>query len=175
MRRFFTWTIFAVLPLLALFYSSVPLAVYWAWDDFLDKNSLDGELGYIQWRPRLGLVRINNIRVENSAGRGFHIDQALLDIQLLPLFDKQLVVETLELIDAHLDARLFDGGFEVAGLTMLATEPVATAEVDSADSASINGWTLDLQQLHLHLQKQYLLLNLLINFLQRLHQLLVLQ
>lgn len=148
MRKFISWSLLGILPLLALLYSAVPLAIYWAWDDFLKQNQLEGGLAHILWRPRLGYVEVEGMHASNTEGRGFHIGTALLDIELLPLLEQKLVVEQLSLIDGHLDAQIFDGGFEVAGLTMLSTadEPEVSAD---PESHFISGWQLDLQQLHL--------------------------
>lgn len=148
MRKFISWTLLGLLPLLALLYSAVPLAVYWAWDDFLQQNDLEGDLAYVLWRPRLGYVEVQGVHASNADGRGFHIGTALLDIELLPLFDQKLVVEQLSLVDGHLDSQIFDGGFEIAGLTMLASTDEADTATASTDGF-ISDWQLDLQQLQL--------------------------
>lgn len=148
MRKLMSWTLLGLLPLLALLYSAVPLAVYWAWDDFLKLHKLEGDLAHVLWRPRLGYVEVKGLHASNADGRGFHIGTALLDIELLPLFEQKLVVEQLSLVDGHLDSQIFDGGFEVAGLTMLASSDEADTATASTDDF-VSGWQLDLQQLQL--------------------------
>lgn len=148
MRKFMSWTLLGLLPFLALVYSAVPLAVYWAWDDFLEQHNLEGDLAHVLWLPRLGYVEVKGLHANNDDGRGFHIGSALLDIELLPLFEQKLVVEKLSLADGHLDAQIFDGGFELAGLTMLSTSE--DAEVDTAPEDNfVSAWQLEVRVLHL--------------------------
>lgn len=149
MRKLFSRLLFVILPLLALLYSAVTLSVYWAYDDFLARNQLQGQLGNVLWQPRLGKVTITDARAKNSEGRGFQIDSLVLDLELMPLLDKRLVIEELTLIDGHLDSRFGIDDLEVGGVTLYTELPaeMPTEEI-KGDSTALLGWSVDIQQLN---------------------------
>lgn len=150
MLKFLQWSLFAVLPLLAVLYSTVPLAAYWAWDDFLEQHQLEGELGHVDWLPRLGQIEIENLSARNAEGRGFHLGGLTLDIQLLPLLERKLLVERLAVTDIQLDARLLQQGLELGGLIIPTTDSSLSRETTTEASADISGWQLQLQQVDIN-------------------------
>lgn len=145
-----------VLPLLALLYSCAMIASYWAFNDFLKRHQLTGELGYIELTPRLSKLHLKNVYGQNVDGQGFAVDELILDIQFWPLLDNRLVLENLTINAGQVDLRLLPEGLQLGGIWLYYNErlksdqntPSATPpEVN--DTPQTSAWQMEIQQVEL--------------------------
>ncbi len=152
--RFPWWRFLAGLLLVAaLLVTMVPLAVQALTVNWLQRQGLQAQFGFLAIAPLHGRISVHDIAGRDAAGDGFSLERLELDIAWRPLLRRQLTVEHLSLQGLHLDVAVAAGGFTVAGVTVAATaggQPAAAAQTAGRDAAAAgDDWRVRLQHLSL--------------------------
>ncbi|MDX2464877.1 MAG: DUF748 domain-containing protein [Porticoccus sp.] len=108
--------------------SLLPFVVRWQAVHWLEQQGLDAEIGYINIRPILGSVQINDVRVQASETEQLIIDELQLNIDWMPLLDRRLYIEHVILDGLSIDIVTSESGMRIGGISL----PNQEAESDSS-------------------------------------------
>ena len=125
------FTFITVLVVVVLVVSLLPFVIRWQAVDWLEQQGLEAEIGYISIRPILGSVQINDVRIKSVDTEQFLIDELQLNIDWMPLLDKEVYVEHVVIDGLSVDVVQSDSGLRIGGISL----PAQGAEEDS-DQAS---------------------------------------
>ncbi len=111
--------------------SLLPFVLRWQAVQWLEQQGLDAEIGYINIRPILGSVQINDVRVHASDTEQLMIDELQLNIDWSPLFDHQLYIEHMILDGLSIDIVTSEDGLRIGGISL----PNQEADSDSTSES----------------------------------------
>lgn len=140
----------AVAAAILLFLWLLPIGLRLGAEHWLESRGYTAAIDNVDLNLFTGRLAIDGARAEDTAGDGFRIGHAAVDLHYLPLFDRQLHLAGLVLHDAALDLRR-DGGLRVAGFDLAAGADTAPPEENAEtgapwgfglDSADVDGLTL---------------------------------
>ncbi|MES1942514.1 hypothetical protein PC39_00265 [Salinisphaera sp. PC39] len=138
----------AVAAAILLFLWLLPIGLRLGAEHWLESRGYTAAIDNVDLNLFTGRLAIDGARAEDTAGDGFHIGHAAVDLHYLPLFDRQLHLAGLTLHDAALDLRRDDGlrvaGFDPAAGETPPEDTPAPAEPwgFGLDSADVDGLTL---------------------------------
>lgn len=120
-----------VLVVVVLIVSLLPFVIRWQAVNWLEQQGLEAEIGYISIRPILGSVQINDVRIKSADTEQLLIDELQLNIDWMPLLDKEVYVEHVVIDGLSVDIVQSGSGLRVGGL------PLPTQEIEEdSDQAS---------------------------------------
>lgn len=119
--------------------SLLPFVVRWQAVNWLEQQGLDAEIGYINIRPILGSVQINDVRIAASETEQLVLDKIQLNIDWSPLFDQELYVEHVIIDGLSIDVVSAQSGLRMGGIALPGNEDTSDAKPEpegpAADSA----------------------------------------
>ncbi len=100
--------------------------------------SIDG----LKLRPLNGQVIISGVGIDCCGDNANRIDELLIDLHVMPLFQRHVVIESVQLNGVRLTVEITDGVLQIAGI---ATDRFGTEESEAVEEAP--GWRVDLTSL----------------------------
>ena len=132
-------TVITIAVTIVLVVSLLPFVLRWQAVSWLEQQGLDAEIGYINIRPILGSVQINDVRIAASETEQLVLDEIQLNIDWSPLFDQQLYVEHAIIDGLSIDIVSTHSGLRVGGIALPGKDdtpdPKPEPEESAADSA----------------------------------------
>jgi len=107
-----------VLVVVVLIVSLLPFVIRWQAVNWLEQQGLEAEIGYISIRPILGSVQINDVRIEKTDTEQLLIDELQLNIDWMPLLDKEVYVEHVVIDGLSVDVVQSDSGLRIGGISL---------------------------------------------------------
>lgn len=129
------FSLIAVLVVVVLVVSLLPFVIRWQAVDWLEQQGLEAEIGYISIRPILGSVQINDVRIEKTDKEQLLIDELQLNIDWMPLLDKEVYVEHVVIDGLSVDVVQSDSGLRIGGISL----PTQETEEDLAQASEKDG------------------------------------
>jgi hypothetical protein len=124
-----------VLVVVVLIVSLLPFVIRWQAVNWLEQQGLEAEIGYISIRPILGSVQINDVRIEKTDTEQLLIDELQLNIDWMPLLDKEVYVEHVVIDGLSVDVVQSDSGLRIGGISL----PTQETEEDLAQASEKDG------------------------------------
>ena len=62
------WSLIGVALLVVVVLSLLPFMIRWQGAVWLEKQGLDADIGYVEIRPMLGTVQVNNVHIQSPSG-----------------------------------------------------------------------------------------------------------
>ena len=149
------WSLIGVALLVVVVLSLLPFMIRWQGAVWLEQQGLDADIGYVEIRPMLGTVQVNNVHIQSPSGERLILDQLLFDIAWNPLFESGLHIEEVAIEGLTLDLAMTPSGLRVGGLPLSGDEDAAP---DTAGPPLFERLQLDQFQLR-DLTFCYLLMN----------------
>ena len=116
--------------------SLLPFVVRWQAVNWLEQQGLDAEIGYINIRPILGSVQINDVRIAASETEQLVLDKIQLNIDWSPLFDQELYVEHVIIDGLSIDVVSAQSGLRMGGIALPGNEGTPDAKSELEDPAA---------------------------------------
>lgn len=107
-----------VLVVVVLIVSLLPFVIRWQAVNWLEQQGLEAEIGYISIRPILGSVQINDVRIEKTDTEQLLIDELQLNIDWMPLLDKEVYVEHVVIDGLSVDVVQSGSGMRIGGIPL---------------------------------------------------------
>ncbi|MFT6419751.1 MAG: hypothetical protein ACJAWP_000866 [Porticoccus sp.] len=148
------WSLIGVALLVVVVLSLLPFMIRWQGAVWLEKQGLDADIGYVEIRPMLGTVQVNNVHIQSPGGERLILDQLLFDIAWNPLLENSLHIEEVSIEGLTLDLAMTPSGLRVGGIPL----PTDEAAPDEAGQPLFERLALDQFQLR-DLTFCYLLMN----------------
>ena len=149
------WSLIGIALLAVVVLSLLPFMIRWQGIVWLEKQGLDSNIGYVDIRPMLGTVPVNNVHIQSPGGERLILDQLLFDIAWNPLFENGLRIEEVSIEGLTLDLAMTPSGLRVGGIPLSGDEDAAP---DTAGPPLFERLQLDQFQLR-DLTFCYLLIN----------------
>jgi hypothetical protein len=119
LSKFIKVTVITVAVTIVLVMSLLPFVIRWQAVAWLERQGLEAEIGYINIRPILGSVQINDVRIAASQTEQFILDKVLVNIAWSPLLAKWVDVERVLIDGVTLDVVATPDNIRVGGLPLL--------------------------------------------------------
>lgn len=117
--------------------SLLPFVLRWQIVDWLEQQGLEAEIGYINIRPVLGSVQINDVRIAASETEQLILKEIQLNIDWAPLLSQWLKIEHVLIDGMAVDLVVTEAGLRVGGMPLPESAPEAAApNVAESDSGS---------------------------------------
>ena len=152
---FLRWSLLSVALLVVVVLSIMPFMIRWQGALWLERQGLEADIGYVEIRPMLGTVQVNNVHIKSPSGERLILDQLLFDIAWNPLFENGLHIEEVRLEGVTVDLAMTPSGLRVGGIPLSGDEEAAP---DTAGPPLFERLQLDRFQLR-DLTFCYLLIN----------------
>lgn len=133
--KFFKTIVITVAVAIVVVVSLLPFVVRWQAVNWLEQQGLDAEIGYINIRPILGSVQINDVRIAASETEQLVLDKIQLNIDWNPLFDQELYVEHVIIDGLSIDVVSAQSGLRIGGITLPGNEDTSDAKPEPEESA----------------------------------------
>lgn len=133
--KFFKTIVITVAVAIVVVVSLLPFVVRWQAVNWLEQQGLDAEIGYINIRPILGSVQINDVRITASETEQLVLDKIQLNIDWSPLFDQELYVEHVIIDGLSIDVVSAQSGLRIGGITLPGNEDTSDAKPEPEESA----------------------------------------
>ncbi len=129
-------SLITVLVVVVLIVSLLPFVIRWQAIDWLEQQGLKAEIGYISVRPILGSIQINDVHIikvesEKKDTEQLSIDELQLNIDWMPLLDKEVYVEHVVIDALSVDVVQSASGLRIGGISL----PAQGAEEDSVQAS----------------------------------------
>ena len=115
--------------------SLLPFVVRWQAVSWLEQQGLDAEIGYINIRPILGSVQINDVRIAASETEQLILDKIQLNIDWSPLFDQELYVEHVIIEGLSIDVVSAQSGLRIGGIALPSNEDTSDTKPEPEEPA----------------------------------------
>ena len=112
------WSLIGIALLAVVVLSLLPFMIRWQGAVWLEKQGLDANIGYVEIRPMLGTVQVNNVHIQSPGGERLILDQLLFDIAWNPLFENGLRIEEVSIEGLTLDLAMTPSGLRVGGIPL---------------------------------------------------------
>jgi len=143
LQMFLRWSLISVALLVVVVLSLLPFMIRWQGTVWLEQQGLDADIGYVEIRPMLGTVQVNNVHIQSPDGERLILDQLLFDIAWNPLFENSLYIEEVSIEGLTLDLAMTPSGLRVGGIPL----PTDEAAPDTAGPPLFERLALDQFQL----------------------------
>ena len=150
MPRALKWTLIVLTTLLVLFallIALTPTLINLFTVRWLEQQGVTVQIDRINFDFNDGILEILDARGENAQQQGFELKRFYIDLQWLPLFDKQVVIEQFAVAGLTLSAQQNDQGLQsIAGITLggATSDPNAEPEPRPQTDADAKAWRIDL-------------------------------
>ena len=121
-------TTITVAVLMVIVLSLLPFGLRWGIVNWLEQKGMEAEVGYIDIRPILGSIQINDVRVVAPDGKRLNFDEMQLNFTWDSVYHHWLDVEHVIVKGATLDIVAGKNGVSVAGIEFLADETSSSSE-----------------------------------------------
>lgn len=129
LNKFIKVTVITVAVSIVLVISLLPFVIRWQAVGWLERQGLEAEIGYINIRPILGSVQINDVRIAASQTEQFVLDKVLVNIAWRPLLANWVEVERVLIDGAALDIVATPNSVRVGGLPL----PSSPSHIDEPE------------------------------------------
>ncbi|WP_461517332.1 DUF748 domain-containing protein [Porticoccus sp.] len=133
--------------LLAVVVTLLPFVVRWQAVAWLERQGLEASIGYVDIRPVLGAVQVNDVRVIAPSGEHLAIGELHFNIAWRPLLDQWLQVEDVSLDNVAVDLVMGPDILRVGGIPIPVTEQVKDESEEPAPGV-LNRLSLEKIELH---------------------------
>lgn len=134
--KFLKTIVITVAVAIVVVVSLLPFVVRWQAVNWLEQQGLDAEIGYINIRPILGSVQINDVRIAASETEQLVLDKIQLNIDWSPLFDQELYVEHVIIDGLSIDVVSAQTGLRIGGIALPGNEDTSDAKPEPEDPAA---------------------------------------
>jgi len=137
----------SLVVLLAVVVTLLPFVVRWQAVAWLERQGLEASIGYVDIRPVLGAVQVNDVRITASNGEHLTIGELHFNIAWRPLLDQWLQVENFLLDNVAVDLVMEPDILRVGGIPI----PVNGQDPDASEESVpgvINRLSLEKIELH---------------------------
>jgi hypothetical protein len=123
-----------MIALLTLAYFMLPWAAALAVENWLEEQGVQAEIEHVVLSPFAGQIEIRGFSGQTTEGQVFSLNKLVLEISVLPLQDKQLIVEALELDGLMVNIEKTNKSYVVAGVDLekLTSEKSSSVEDESS-------------------------------------------
>ena len=146
MPRALKWTLITLTTLLVLFallIALTPMLINLFTVRWLEQQGVTAQIDRINFDFNDGILEILDARGENAQQQGFALRRFYIDLQWMPLFHKQVVIEQLAVEGLSLSAQQTDQGLQsIAGIAL--GGGTAEPEPEQAKDADAPTWRIDL-------------------------------
>jgi len=144
-------TLLVIIVLLVLIRVALPLAIKLGATSWLEANNIKADIGEIEISLYDGSFALGSVSGKNDEGRGFSLGRFAIKWQWSPLFDKRVVIDSIDVSDLRLDAVFYKHGMNIAGLEI---KPAGEAEQElqnsvPADQAQGKPWDVAIKTIAL--------------------------
>jgi hypothetical protein len=131
---YFIRILLAMIALLTLAYFMLPWAAALAVENWLEEQGVQAEIEHVVLSPFAGQIEIRGFSGQTTEGQVFSLNKLVLEISVLPLQDKQLIVEALELDGLMVNIEKTNKSYVVAGVDLekLTSEKSSSVEDESS-------------------------------------------
>ncbi|MEH6469474.1 MAG: hypothetical protein V7725_07680, partial [Porticoccus sp.] len=119
----------AVLTVIVL--SLLPFVLRWEIVSFLEKKGMEAEIGYIDIRPIMGSIQVNDVHIEAPDGKRLNFDEMQVNITWSSVANRWLNIKHVIIEGATLDIVAGENGVRVAGIEFLADDESPSSEPDT--------------------------------------------
>lgn len=134
-RKLLKTIVITIAVIIVVVVSLLPFVVRWQAVNWLEQQGLDAEIGYINIRPILGSVQINDVRIAASETEQLVLDKIQLNIDWTPLFDQELYVEHVIIDGLSIDAVSAQSGLRIGGITLPGNEDTSETKPEPEEPA----------------------------------------
>ena len=143
------WVVFGiVIGVLILLWGVAPLAAKYVLKDFFTKHDAEFVAESISVNPFIARISANNISVTGKRGREFNFDAFHIELDIVPLFKRQVRVAQIGIDGLHVEAIEEESGWRVAGV--LVPEGEQANEPEPPSPPSENPWEIHLPSILLN-------------------------
>lgn len=129
-------TVITIAVTVVLVVSLLPFVLRWQAVNWLEQQGLDAEIGYINIRPILGSVQINDVRIAASETEQLILNKIQLNIDWSPLFDQQLYVEHVIIDGLSIDIVSAQSGLRIGGIALPGKEDTSDPKFETEEPAA---------------------------------------
>jgi outer membrane protein OmpA-like peptidoglycan-associated protein len=121
------------------------LALKWWAEDWLEQQGLAVEISDLEIGILDLQLTLDNITAKNQQGYGFAVEHFAVDIAWLPLLNKQLLIESVQLVGARLDINTTDDGLFFGGIQTQGAENHQQQTVSNQTDSHDPDWQVTVQ------------------------------
>ncbi|MEZ5530374.1 MAG: DUF748 domain-containing protein [Porticoccaceae bacterium] len=127
----------------------LPFVVRWQAIAWLEKQGLEASIGYVDIRPILGSVQINDIDIHSAIGERLVVGELELNIDWAPLLDHWLQIQSVRLENTSVDLAMGPDILRVGGIVIPSgnSEPAPDGEQTEAAISRITVEQVEVENL----------------------------
>jgi len=157
--RSIIWVVFGVLvTILILLWGVAPIAAKYYLEDFFAKHDAEFVADSIRVNPFTASISADDVSVTTSRGQEFKFATFDVELDILPLFKRQVTVAKIGLDGLHLEVNEEETGWRIAGVVITEAEEASEEEPPAAPSDNpwqvnlpsilLNDWTINVSRLN---------------------------
>ncbi|MEH6466407.1 MAG: hypothetical protein V7722_02150, partial [Porticoccus sp.] len=123
--------IITVVVLTVIVLSLLPFVLRWEIVSFLEKKGMEAEIGYIDIRPIMGSIQVNDVHIAAPDGKRLNFDEMQVNITWSSVANRWLNIKHVIIEGATLDIVAGENGVRVAGIEFLADDESPSSEPDT--------------------------------------------
>lgn len=125
--------------------SLLPFVLRWQMVGWLEQQGLEAEIGYINIRPVLGSIQINDVRIAANETEQLILKEVQLNIDWTPLLSQWLKIEHVLIDGLAVDLVVTEEGLRVGGIPVPESDPegAAPSQAEPDSGAAITRMLLE--------------------------------
>ena len=140
-------SLLVVVLLVTAFIVLLPMGIQLTAQSWLRDKGLDANIHFVGFNLNSGVFLVENAEGHSADGKGFSLGKAILEVNWLPLFEKQLDIQRFKVENLYFDILTTDKGLSIAGMDF--SKKSQQQDKASAADKKHTSWSAQVQHVEL--------------------------